>query len=360
MRCLYCGKQLPLLKKLTGGGEFCSEAHRQKYQEEYNKLALSRLLQTQNPESDGAARGELVLASRHPALQAGRTPLRALEAPKSVEPPPPPSPLSRDVTKPDAGLEPISNNWSPGANRLQRSLPPPAALRTQGGGGLGDAPPSIADRAFPKPFDRQSNSSAQDPQNPDFTSDIKKKTLPKRDAFSFRPMEPFPAETAKPAPPPTPPPVAAAPAPPPVEPAAPAAPTAAAAPTALTRQPAHFPERREHDRREGDRRGQPKDPPQAPFILVSVKLSDPPPFRKTEASGGVDFTSGKPPADGWARWEPDIQGGPGGGLESRNLLPLTAPPGASGGGGGGGEGGSAENLAEKENQESSEIRKRIL
>jgi hypothetical protein len=47
MRCLYCGNELALFKKLTGGSEFCSEAHRQKYQEEYNKLALSRLLQSQ-------------------------------------------------------------------------------------------------------------------------------------------------------------------------------------------------------------------------------------------------------------------------------------------------------------------------
>src|ERR1700749_1653918 len=46
MRCLYCGKELALFKRLTGGGEFCSDAHRQKYQEEYNQLALSRLLQT--------------------------------------------------------------------------------------------------------------------------------------------------------------------------------------------------------------------------------------------------------------------------------------------------------------------------
>src|SRR5918912_276913 len=45
MRCLYCGNELALLKKLTGYGEFCSEAHRQKYEEQYNRLALSRLLQ---------------------------------------------------------------------------------------------------------------------------------------------------------------------------------------------------------------------------------------------------------------------------------------------------------------------------
>lgn len=45
MRCLHCGKELALFKRLTSGGEFCSDAHRQKYQEEYNQLALTRLLQ---------------------------------------------------------------------------------------------------------------------------------------------------------------------------------------------------------------------------------------------------------------------------------------------------------------------------
>jgi hypothetical protein len=47
MRCLYCGKELALLKRLRGGGDFCSVAHKQSYQEEYNRLALSRLLQAQ-------------------------------------------------------------------------------------------------------------------------------------------------------------------------------------------------------------------------------------------------------------------------------------------------------------------------
>src|ERR1700722_431527 len=48
MRCLYCGKELAFLKRLTGGGEFCSDTHKQSYQEEYNRLALSRLLQAQS------------------------------------------------------------------------------------------------------------------------------------------------------------------------------------------------------------------------------------------------------------------------------------------------------------------------
>ncbi len=54
MRCLYCGKELALLKRLTGGGEFCSEAHKQSYQEEYNRLALSRLLQAQKKKGQQA------------------------------------------------------------------------------------------------------------------------------------------------------------------------------------------------------------------------------------------------------------------------------------------------------------------
>jgi hypothetical protein len=76
MRCLYCGKPLPLLKKLTGGGEFCSDAHRHKYQEEYNKLALSRLLQAQSsPGETGVF-----------PLPGGGTGLRQLAAPPATGP----------------------------------------------------------------------------------------------------------------------------------------------------------------------------------------------------------------------------------------------------------------------------------
>jgi len=54
MRCLYCGKQLALFKKLTGGGEFCSDAHKQKYHEEYNRLALNRLMEAQSRQEEQA------------------------------------------------------------------------------------------------------------------------------------------------------------------------------------------------------------------------------------------------------------------------------------------------------------------
>ena len=43
------GKELALLKRLRGGGEFCSEAHRKEYQEQYEQLALARLLQAKPP-----------------------------------------------------------------------------------------------------------------------------------------------------------------------------------------------------------------------------------------------------------------------------------------------------------------------
>jgi len=81
MRCLYCGKQLALLRRLTGGGEFCSDAHKQSYQEEYNRLALSRLLQAQSKPGEIKTRANVTApaeglgqplppgASRHRALE---------------------------------------------------------------------------------------------------------------------------------------------------------------------------------------------------------------------------------------------------------------------------------------------------
>ncbi len=40
MRCLYCGKSSwSPFKKLTAGGEFCSSAHRESYQQRLRKVA---------------------------------------------------------------------------------------------------------------------------------------------------------------------------------------------------------------------------------------------------------------------------------------------------------------------------------
>ena len=65
MRCLYCGKELALFKRLRGG-EFCSDAHRQRYHEEYTQLALNRLLQ--------ANAGKEKESEKEPAPKAGRSP----------------------------------------------------------------------------------------------------------------------------------------------------------------------------------------------------------------------------------------------------------------------------------------------
>lgn len=43
MRCLHCGKELAVFKRLARQ-EFCSDAHRRQYREKYDRLALGRLL----------------------------------------------------------------------------------------------------------------------------------------------------------------------------------------------------------------------------------------------------------------------------------------------------------------------------
>lgn len=99
MRCLYCGKELALLKRLTGGGEFCSDSHKQSYQEEYNRLALSRLLQAQSKTGDKAA------AQNAPARPAD--PVR-VSAPVAVAEPVPvaePVMVARDVQETEMAAE---------------------------------------------------------------------------------------------------------------------------------------------------------------------------------------------------------------------------------------------------------------
>lgn len=55
MRCLQCGVEMALLKKLRNSTEFCSEECRQKYQDESNQLAVSRLMQQRKPKPARAA-----------------------------------------------------------------------------------------------------------------------------------------------------------------------------------------------------------------------------------------------------------------------------------------------------------------
>jgi hypothetical protein len=123
MRCLYCGKQLALFRRLTGSGEFCSDAHKQSYHEEYNRLALTRLIAAQTKSEEvkalipnnaatlDMARGgtKALPEARQPNLHQRWGDLsstapksRMLEAPEP-EPPPPPAP-SFVIIKPQASV----------------------------------------------------------------------------------------------------------------------------------------------------------------------------------------------------------------------------------------------------------------
>lgn len=55
MRCLQCGMEMALLKKLRNSTEFCSEDCGRKYQDESNQLAVSRLMQQRKPKTARAA-----------------------------------------------------------------------------------------------------------------------------------------------------------------------------------------------------------------------------------------------------------------------------------------------------------------
>jgi hypothetical protein len=90
MRCLYCGKELALLKRLTKGGEFCSDAHKQSYQEEYNRLGLSRLVQARTSAAESKAAQKAPPAPAAPVAVA--EPAVGKIAVVKVTPPPQPAP----------------------------------------------------------------------------------------------------------------------------------------------------------------------------------------------------------------------------------------------------------------------------
>ena len=83
MRCLYCGKELALLRRLTGAGKFCCDAHKHSYQEEYDRLALGRLLQAQKK---GPQAGDPTAQSSpaKPVAEAGEPAAIALKTPESA------------------------------------------------------------------------------------------------------------------------------------------------------------------------------------------------------------------------------------------------------------------------------------
>ena len=115
MRCLYCGKELALLKRLRGGSEFCSDAHRQQYQEEYNQLALNRLLQAKpEPKPEPKTEPEPVPVAETASASAPRF-AAVLDAPEA-----PPAPRN--------GSTPVARAMPP-ATPAEPPKPAPAELR---------------------------------------------------------------------------------------------------------------------------------------------------------------------------------------------------------------------------------------
>jgi hypothetical protein len=115
MRCLYCGKELALLKRWTGGGEFCSDVHRQRYQEEYNQLALNRLLQ-----------------AKPPAKPEKPVPEKAVpEKPVNEAPPARPSAVA-EISK----VEPVKQATAHVTPSPAAHLPEPASLKISEGPGV--------------------------------------------------------------------------------------------------------------------------------------------------------------------------------------------------------------------------------
>ncbi len=86
-RCLHCGAQLAVLRKLTGGGDFCSEAHRSTYQDELNKIALSRLKKARPRQEQSAGMTEG--GSGFQIAEAVKAPEMAAPAPATFLPLPP-------------------------------------------------------------------------------------------------------------------------------------------------------------------------------------------------------------------------------------------------------------------------------
>jgi hypothetical protein len=126
MRCLQCGKAIPLFKRLSGSSEFCSDAHRIEYQREYSQLALGRLMQSHPSEAQTppVQAPPLVRAAAPPEVEpsvitANGAPA-AKVAPVAVKSAPPPSSL---LAKPNG----IAKSQPPPVIPVKKAVPLPAA-----------------------------------------------------------------------------------------------------------------------------------------------------------------------------------------------------------------------------------------
>src|SRR5258706_14321659 len=91
MRCLHCGKELAVFKRLARQ-EFCSDDHRRQYREKYDQLALGRLLEEKPPEY-GAQSGPK--RNKGP-ISLGLTDARVPGQTAPAQPPPAPTAHARE------------------------------------------------------------------------------------------------------------------------------------------------------------------------------------------------------------------------------------------------------------------------
>jgi hypothetical protein len=105
MRCLHCGKELAVFKRLARQ-EFCSDDHRRQYREKYDQLALGRLLEEKPPEGKQTApknsKGPITLGLADAPVPAQPAPTQAAR----VQPPPTRAPHApaKDSPAPMAGI----------------------------------------------------------------------------------------------------------------------------------------------------------------------------------------------------------------------------------------------------------------
>ena len=93
MRCLHCGKELAVFKRLARQ-EFCSDIHRRQYREKYDQLALGRLLEDKATEEN---------TKKAPKNGKGPITLGLGDAPLPAQSPPAPTPHATEKGAP-AGM----------------------------------------------------------------------------------------------------------------------------------------------------------------------------------------------------------------------------------------------------------------
>lgn len=142
MRCLHCGKAIPLLKRLGGSSEFCSEAHRREYQHEFSQLALGRLMQSQPVELQAQAERSAIFAGA--AARALDPPASAVNITSGVNGTPV---LSGTSAAPKPSAEPHWSEIGRPANTLAapaKSETPPMTPSKNGAAQPSDSQPAAA------------------------------------------------------------------------------------------------------------------------------------------------------------------------------------------------------------------------